>query len=153
MAGAPSGSRRCADRDITVSSVCVSSGTVAFQVTFHTSQSYYHVFFNTDGNTATGYRLPCPSPSALGADYLIENGGLYRSRSTDWSRTGTATWTLPPEPDRLTGQHPTGRIQRRIHLHADDRLQPEVARATHTAWTAGLTTTVRESVPSRCWTP
>ncbi|MFJ9560355.1 hypothetical protein ACIRQQ_09970 [Streptomyces fuscichromogenes] len=88
-------------------SVCVSSVTVAFQVTFHTSQPYYHVFFDTDGNSATGYRLPYPSPSALGADYMIENGGLYRSRSTDWSWTETAprpkrtvngstqTWTLP----------------------------------------------------------
>ncbi|MER5520992.1 hypothetical protein [Streptomyces sp. NPDC002763] len=92
---------------ITDYSVCVSSGKVTFQVTFHTSQSYYHVFFNTDGNTATGYRLPYPSPSALGADYMIENGGLYRSRSSDWSWTETAThpkrtvngstqtWTLP----------------------------------------------------------
>ncbi|MGW4913194.1 hypothetical protein [Streptomyces sp. NPDC004270] len=92
---------------ITDYSVCVSSGKVTFQVTFHASQSYYHVFFNTDGNTATGYRLPYPSPSVLGADYMIENGGLYRSRSADWSWTETAThpkrtvngstqtWTLP----------------------------------------------------------
>ncbi|MFF5143500.1 hypothetical protein ACFY6U_27825 [Streptomyces sp. NPDC013157] len=88
-------------------SVCVASGTVTFRVTFHASQSYYHVFFDTDGSTATGYQLPYPSPSALGADYMIENGGLYRSRSTDWSWTETAahpkrtvdgptqTWTLP----------------------------------------------------------
>ena len=91
---------------ITDHSVCVSSGTVTFRADFHTSEPYYHVFINTDGDTATGYRLPYPSPSALGADYMIENGGLYRSRSTDWSWTeiaarptmtvsgSTRTWTL-----------------------------------------------------------
>ncbi|MFG2968665.1 hypothetical protein ACGFZS_35910 [Streptomyces sp. NPDC048288] len=88
-------------------SVCVSSGTLTLRVTFHRSQPFYHAFFNTDGDTTTGYRLPYPSPSALGADYMIENGSLYRSRATDWSWTETAprpkytvsgstqTWTLP----------------------------------------------------------
>jgi hypothetical protein len=92
---------------ITVHSACASSGTVTFQATFNTSQSFYHVFINTDGNTATGYQLPYPSPSALGADYMIENGGLYESRSTGWKWTEVATsptmkvsgptrtWTLP----------------------------------------------------------
>jgi hypothetical protein len=92
---------------ITDHSACASSGTVTFQATFNTSQSYYHVFINTDGDTATGYQLPYPSPSALGADYMIENGVLYRSLSTGWSWTAAATnptmtvsgstrtWTLP----------------------------------------------------------
>ncbi|MFD8814319.1 hypothetical protein ACFV23_23195 [Streptomyces sp. NPDC059627] len=114
-------------------SVCVSSGKVTFQVTFHTSQSYYHVFFNTDGNTSTGYQLPYPSPSALGADYMIENGGLYRSRSTDWSWTETATrpkrtvdgstqtWTLP-----LSGiGSPTG--AQRIEFNAGSDYTPVIA--------------------------
>ncbi|MEU9456351.1 hypothetical protein [Streptomyces sp. NPDC048277] len=92
---------------ITDYSVCLSSGTVTLRVTFHTRQSFYHAFFNTDGDTGTGYQLPYPSPSALGADYMIENGSLYRSRSADWSWTeiaprpkhtvsgSTHTWTLP----------------------------------------------------------
>ncbi|MFD4604880.1 hypothetical protein ACFWPQ_43560 [Streptomyces sp. NPDC058464] len=114
-------------------SVCVSSGTVTFQVTFHTKQSYYHVFFNTDGNTATGYQLPYPSPSALGADYMIENGGLYRSRSTDWGWTETATrpnrtvdgstqtWTLP-----LRGiGSPTG--TQRVEFNAGSDYTPVIA--------------------------
>ncbi|WP_089106602.1 hypothetical protein [Streptomyces hyaluromycini] len=114
-------------------SVCVSSGTVTFQVTFHTSQSYYHVFFDTDGNTATGYQLPYPSPSALGADYMIENGGLYRSRSTDWSWTQTATrpkrtvdgptrtWTLPLS--RIGS--PTG--TQRVEFNAGSDYTPVIA--------------------------
>ncbi|MFI7503607.1 hypothetical protein ACIBVL_35070 [Streptomyces sp. NPDC049687] len=91
---------------ITDHSACASSGTLTFQATFHASESFYHVFINTDGDTSTGYQLPYPSPSVLGADYMIENGGLYRSRSTGWSWTETAarptmkvsgstrTWTL-----------------------------------------------------------
>ncbi|WP_406436411.1 hypothetical protein OHB00_20855 [Streptomyces sp. NBC_00631] len=118
---------------ITDYSVCVSSGTVTFRVTFHTSQSYYHVFFDTDGNTATGYQLPYPSPSALGADYMIENGGLYRSRSTDWSWTETATrpkrtvdgstqtWTLPLS---ALGS-PTG--TQRVEFNAGSNYTPVIA--------------------------
>ncbi|MEU1181712.1 hypothetical protein ABZ464_29535 [Streptomyces sp. NPDC005820] len=92
---------------ITDYSICLSSGTVTFRASFHASDSYYHVFIDTDGDTSTGYQLPYPSPSALGADYMIENGGLYRSRSTQWSWSelgtspsmavsgSTRTWTLP----------------------------------------------------------
>lgn len=92
---------------ITGYSACASSGTVTLKASFNTSESFYHAFFNTDGNTATGYQLPYPSPSALGADYMIENGVLYRSRSTSWKWTAVTpnptntvsgskyTWTLP----------------------------------------------------------
>jgi len=92
---------------ITSYSACVSSGTAVFKATFNSSESFHHVFVDTDGNTATGYQLPSPSPSPLGADYMIENGSLYRSTSTGWAWTavtpapaltvsGSAyTWTLP----------------------------------------------------------
>jgi hypothetical protein len=92
---------------ITAYAACVSSGTVTVQARFNTSESFYHAFFNTDGNTATGYQLPSPSPSALGADYMIENGVLYRSESTSWKWKAVAnnptvtaggskyTWKLP----------------------------------------------------------
>ncbi|MCX4763654.1 hypothetical protein OG562_22355 [Streptomyces sp. NBC_01275] len=109
---------------ITGYSACVSAGTVTLRATFHTSQKYYHAFIDTDGDTATGYRLPYPSPSVLGADYMIENGVLYRSLSSHWSWTevgadpgttvsgSTHTWTLP-----LSGIHaPTG--TQRVEFHA-----------------------------------
>lgn len=117
---------------ITDYSVCAAPGTVTLRVTFHTSQSYYHAFINTDGDTATGYRLPYPSPSALGADYMIENGALYRSRSTDWGWTEVAphvqmtvsgsswTWTL-----RLSEiGSPTG--TQRVEFHAGTDYTPVI---------------------------
>ncbi|MFF3374505.1 hypothetical protein ACFYXF_16365 [Streptomyces sp. NPDC002680] len=100
---------------------CASAGNVRLQVTFHTSERFLHAFFDTDGNTATGYRLPYPSPSALGADYMIENGVLYRSRSTSWKWSeitarptetvsgSTYTWTLPLS--RLGSPTGTQRVQ------------------------------------------
>ena len=92
---------------ITSYSACASSGTAVLTATFNSSESFHHVFVDTDGNTATGYQLPAPSPSPLGADYMIENGSLYRSTSTGWAWTAatpapattisgsTYTWTLP----------------------------------------------------------
>lgn len=118
---------------ITDYSACASSGTVTFQATFNTSQSFYHVFLNTDGDTATGYQLPYPSPSALGADYMIENGVLYRSQSTSWKWTeaatdpkttvsgSTRTWTLP-----LSGiGSPTGTQQ--VEFNAGTGYTPVIA--------------------------
>ncbi|MFC9845724.1 sensor histidine kinase [Streptomyces sp. NPDC060223] len=102
-------------------------GTVTFQTTFSTSQRYFHVFINTDGNTATGFQLPFPSLSALGADYMIENDVLYKSRSIGWYWTevaagprmtvsgATRTWTLP-----LTGiGSPTGTQWVEFHAGID----------------------------------
>lgn len=92
---------------ITDYSACAASGTVTFKVTFNNSEDFYHAFIDTDGDTGTGYQLPYPSPSALGADYMIENGVLYRSRSTSWKwsevatrptstvRGSTYTWKVP----------------------------------------------------------
>lgn len=92
---------------ITSYSACASAGTAVFKATFNSSESFHHVFINTDGNTATGYQLPAPSSLPLGAEYMIENGSLYRSTSTGWAWTGatpapsttvsgsTYTWTLP----------------------------------------------------------
>lgn len=92
---------------ITSYSACVSSGSAVLKATFNSAESFHHAFVNTDGNTATGYQLPAPSASPLGADYMIENGSLYRSTSTGWAWTAAApaptttvsgttyTWTLP----------------------------------------------------------
>lgn len=79
-----------------------------FQATFNTSTSLHHVFINTDANTATGYQLPSPSTSKLGADYMLENNTLYRSACSCWGWSAvsgvnpqmtvsgnTYTWTVP----------------------------------------------------------
>ncbi|MFD4525488.1 hypothetical protein ACFWP7_16490 [Streptomyces sp. NPDC058470] len=113
-------------------SACAGPGIVTLQATFNTAQRYYHAFINTDGNTATGYRLPFPSLSALGADYMIENGVLYKSLSTGWNWTqaaagptmtvsgATRTWTLP-----LTGiGSPTG--TQRVEFHAGTDYTPVI---------------------------
>jgi chitodextrinase len=94
--------------DITDFSACASSGSVSFEATFNTSTSFHHVFINTDNNTATGFQLPSPSSTPLGADYMIENNTLYRSLSSGWSWTAvggvspnmtvngnTYSWTVP----------------------------------------------------------
>ena len=79
-----------------------------FQATFNTSTSLHHVFINTDDNTATGYLLPSPSTSKLGADYMLENNTLYKSSCACWGWSAvsgvnpqmtvsgnTYTWTVP----------------------------------------------------------
>jgi hypothetical protein len=48
--------------------------------------SQYQIFINTDNNTSTGYQDNQYSSS--GADYLIENGLLYK-----YSGTGGWSWT------------------------------------------------------------
>ncbi|MGW0580997.1 hypothetical protein ACWD25_34785 [Streptomyces sp. NPDC002920] len=117
---------------ITGYSVCVSSGTVTLKATFHRSQDFYHAFLNTDGSTATGYQLPYPSPSALGADYMIENGTLYRSRSNDWSWSEAAgvqktvsgsTWTWILPLSRVGS--PAG--TQRMEFHAGSDYTPVIA--------------------------
>jgi DNA-binding SARP family transcriptional activator len=75
---------------ITDPSVCVSSTAVTFRATFSDLDSFQHVFINTDGDSTTGYQLPSPSSAGLGADYMIENGNLFRSRSASWTWTGVA---------------------------------------------------------------
>jgi hypothetical protein len=94
--------------DITNYSACVTATTETFTATFNVAAGFHHVFINTDANQATGYRLPAPSTSTLGADYMIENNTLYRSLSSGWkwtpvtgvspnmTRNGdTYTWTVP----------------------------------------------------------
>jgi uncharacterized protein YjdB len=54
------------------------------------SATDYQFFINADNNTATGYQDA--SFTSSGADYMIENGALYRSTGTGWNWTGaTAT--------------------------------------------------------------
>jgi len=52
------------------------------------SASDYQIFINADNNTSTGYQDA--SYTSSGADYLIENGTLYRSTGTGWNWTSAA---------------------------------------------------------------
>jgi chitodextrinase len=70
---------------ITAISACKDATSLRFQATFNTAVSLHHVYLNTDNNAGTGFQLPSPSPSRLGADYMIENNLLYRSLSSGWS--------------------------------------------------------------------
>ncbi|WP_194892991.1 spherulation-specific family 4 protein [Catenulispora pinisilvae] len=94
--------------DITSYSACMTATTETFTATFNVAASFHHVFIDTDNNQSTGFQLPAPSTSALGADYMIENNTLYQSLSSGWSWTpvagvspnmtqngNTYTWTVP----------------------------------------------------------
>jgi hypothetical protein len=63
---------------------CTSGSTATFTATFTVSYDFRHVFINTDDDSGTGYRVPSVS-GGLGADYMIENGVLYRSTARSWS--------------------------------------------------------------------
>jgi hypothetical protein len=93
---------------ITAISACKDATSLRFQATYTTAVSLHHVYLNTDNNAATGFQLPSPSPSKLGADYMIENNILYRSLSAGWSWAAvsgvspnmtvsgsTYSWTVP----------------------------------------------------------
>lgn len=77
---------------------------VTFQVTYSVSPSFVRVFVDTDQNAATGYPV-----GGIGADYLIENGFLYKYAGSggSWAWTeiksvaltesnGVATWNVAP---------------------------------------------------------
>jgi hypothetical protein len=87
---------------------CTTTAGSGFRATFNTAVSLHHVFINSDGIPATGYQLPSPSTSKLGADYMIENNTLYKSACACWGWTAvsgvspnmtvsgsTYTWTVP----------------------------------------------------------
>jgi hypothetical protein len=93
---------------ITGLSACKDATALRFHATFNTAVSLHHVYLNTDNNAATGFQLPSPSASRLGADYMIENNILYRSLSAGWSWApvsgvspamtvsgATYSWTVP----------------------------------------------------------
>jgi hypothetical protein len=93
---------------ITAISACRDTTSLRFKATYNTAVSLHHVYLNTDNNAATGFQLPSPSPSRLGADYMIENNILYRSLSSGWSWAAvggvspgmtvsgsTYSWTVP----------------------------------------------------------
>jgi hypothetical protein len=84
-------------------SISANATTITFQVTYSGTQSFLHVYIDSDQNATTGYPV-----AGIGADYLIENGFFYRYAGSggSWSWTeissvpltksnGVATWYLP----------------------------------------------------------
>jgi len=66
-----------------------------YAATFNSAFSFHHVFIDTDVNAATGYT----GVTGIGADYMIENGKLYRSNvngnTWSWTDLGAITATSP----------------------------------------------------------
>jgi len=92
---------------ITGYGACETGARASFKATFTVSFTWRHVFIDSDGDGSTGYLVPSVH-GGLGADYMIENGALYRSTGESWSwsavkgsglRTGrsgrTYTWRVP----------------------------------------------------------
>jgi hypothetical protein len=84
-------------------SISANSTSVTFQVTYSGTPSFVRVFVDSDQNTSTGYPV-----GGIGADYLLENGYLYRYSGSggSWAWTeitsvsltksnGVATWSVP----------------------------------------------------------
>src|ERR1700756_2091997 len=80
------------------------STTLTFKLTYQGTPSFIHVYVDSDRTATTGYPV-----GGIGADYLIENGFLYRyagsGGSWAWSliktvslskSNGVATWTIAP---------------------------------------------------------
>jgi hypothetical protein len=64
---------------------------MTFQLTYSGTPSFVRVYVDTDKNAATGYPV-----GGIGADYLIENGFLYRYAGSagSWAWTEIATVSL-----------------------------------------------------------
>lgn len=78
------------------------STNVYYTLGYTGTYNYYHVYIDTDQNITTGYQTV-----GVGANYLVENGGLYRytGTGTNWSwalvkaitysnSNGLAKWTI-----------------------------------------------------------
>ena len=74
---------------------------ITYSLTMAGTYSYRHVFIDADQSTGTGYWF-----NGVGADYMIENGHLYRHNGSGWSWTwvawigmscagDTCSWTVP----------------------------------------------------------
>jgi hypothetical protein len=59
---------------------------IYYSLTVAGTFTFRHVFIDTDQNAATGYAY-----GGLGADYMIENGSLYRNSGGGWSWTRVAS--------------------------------------------------------------
>ncbi len=93
-----------------------------YAATFNQAFTYHHVFIDTDVNAGTGYTV-----AGIGADYMVENGNLYRATANGsaWSwtslgavsvtgatgtATGARTWTVARSTLAETGANNTSRV-------------------------------------------
>jgi hypothetical protein len=74
--------------------------TLRYQADFNVSYAQKHVFIDTDGSSSTGY-----TTGGVGADYMIENGSVYRYTGTgsSWSWTSLGTSSMTPSSSGATG--------------------------------------------------
>lgn len=80
--GAPAASSSSGTASLSISS---SATTITFAVTYQGTPSFVRVGIDSDQNASTGYPI-----GTIGADYLIENGYLYRYAGSG----GSWAWTL-----------------------------------------------------------
>lgn len=99
-------------------SACTTADSAVFTVTFSVTFRWYHVFVNSDRDTATGYRDSTVS-GGLGADFMVENDTLYRSTGSawGWSEVGGVSPVV---------SHSGGRWQWRVPLDAIGSPAPPV---------------------------
>jgi hypothetical protein len=76
------------------------TSTFTYQATFNQAFNYHHVFIDTDVNASTGYTV-----AGIGADYMIENGTLYRAAANGnvWSWTNLGAVTVTGATGTATG--------------------------------------------------
>ena len=107
VAAVPAAKSSTQSGPITGYTACATASTAQFAATFTVSYSWHHVFINSDADAATGYRVP-KVRNGFGADFMMENGTLYRSTGSAWGWTalggsspllssagGTYRWRVP----------------------------------------------------------
>jgi hypothetical protein len=114
---ATSGTAAAATAATTALSISNNGATLTLEVTYQGTPSFVRVYIDSDENPSTGYPV-----AGIGADYLIENGYLYKYSGTagSWAWTqmttvslaesgGVATWSVPlTELGTLTGFNAVG---------------------------------------------
>lgn len=79
----------------------IQNGNLKLRYSFIQNVSFYQAYIDADNNSATGF-----ATAGVGAEYLIENGNLYRNTGAGWSWAFVAAvtfdvinaervWTLP----------------------------------------------------------
>jgi hypothetical protein len=99
----PAAAAAASSSPTTTLSMSNSATSMTFAVTYQGAPSFVRVYIDSDQNAATGYPI-----ESIGANYLMENGYLYRYSGTNgsWAWTlvttlsfaksnGVATWNVP----------------------------------------------------------
>ncbi|AMM21625.1 hypothetical protein AX769_17615 [Frondihabitans sp. PAMC 28766] len=78
---------------ITGAAAALTSTNAHFQAQYNLAYNFQNVFIDTDQNAGTGYQV-----DGIGADYLIENGALYRNTNDtnawDWTPVALSSGPL-----------------------------------------------------------